>query len=66
MLIIESLLANFLTSCFILFTVDDERMSKKYQEIKSFEERCIDKFRHSKLTTLRGTLEEEVAKISDR
>ena len=66
MLIIESLLANFLTSCFILSTVDDERTSKKYQEIKSFEERCIDKFRHSKLTTLRGTLEEEVAKISDR
>lgn len=65
MLIIESLVVNFLTSCFILFTVDGERTSKKYQEIKSFEERCIDKFRHSKLT-LRGTLEEEVAKISDR
>lgn len=66
MLIPESLLANFLSFRFILFTVDDERTYKTYQEIKSFEERCLDKFRHSKLTILRGTVEEEVAKISDR
>ena len=66
MLIPESLLANFLSFRFILFTVDDERTYKTYQEIKSFEESCLDKFRHSKLTILRGTVEEEVAKISDR
>ena len=66
MLIPESLLANFLSFRFILFTVDDERTYKTYQEIKSFEESCLDKFRYSKLTILRGTVEEEVAKISDR
>ena len=32
----------------------------------SFEERCLNKFRHSDLTVLHGTVEEKVAKISDR
>lgn len=63
---IQSLLANLFSFLFILFSVDDERTFKKYQEIKSFEERCLEKFRHLNLTTLRGTVEEEVAKISDR
>ena len=41
-------------------------MSTQYEKMKSFEERCLEKFRNSNLTVLRGTVEEEVAKISDR
>ena len=50
---------------FYFVTVDDEHMSKQYEKMKSFEERCCEKFRCSNSIVLRGTVEEEVAKISE-
>ena len=51
---------------YFFFIVDKADKHEEFKEMMSFEDRCLQKIRESNLTVLRESVEEQVAKISDR
>lgn len=46
--------------------VDKADKHEEFKKMMSFEDRCLQKIRESNLTVLRESVEEQVAKISDK